>query len=110
MHMVFRGINIRDHGLDGRVGIREQTCAVAAYGFETIDRMSKTEEVGVRLRNLRLQIRGIHSRSIGDIWHCGQNRASACHPAATDTGFAEEDVSQDADYGQQNHDYDPRHP
>ena len=37
MDMILRGINICDHGLDGRVGIRQQARAVATDGLEAID-------------------------------------------------------------------------
>ena len=57
MDMILRSINIRDHGLDGRVGIRQQARAVATHGLEAIDRMSEPEEGGVSLWNFRLQIR-----------------------------------------------------
>ena len=110
MDMILRGINIRDHGFDGRVGIRQQPRAVATYGIEAINRTSEPKEVSVKLRNFRLQIRFIHSRRFGDIRHRGQHLANAGHPPATDIGFTEQDVSDDADHGQNDNYHDPRHP
>ena len=110
MDMILRGIDIRDHGLDGRVGIRQQARAVAAHGLEAIDRMADPEQGGVSLRNFRLKIWPIHSRGLGQVRHGGQHRAQATHTAAADTGFTEEDISQDADHRQNNHDHDPGHP
>src|SRR4030095_2794775 len=56
MDMILRSIDICDHGLDGRVGIPQQTRAVATHGLEAIDRIAEPEEVGVSLWNSRLQI------------------------------------------------------
>ena len=109
MDMVLRGINICDHGRDGRVGIRQQARAVAAHRLEAIDRMAEPKQMGVGLGNFRLQIWGIHSGGFGDIRHRGQHRAHATYPPATDIGFTEQDVSDDADHGQNDNDYDPRY-
>src|SRR5439155_22148086 len=54
MDMIFRSINICDHGLDGRVGIWQQSRAVATHGLEAIDRISEPEEVSVSLWDFRL--------------------------------------------------------
>ena len=110
MDMVLGGINVRDHGLDGRVGIRQQARAVATHGLEAIDRVSEAEEVGVSLWDFRLQIRRIHSRRLGKVRHGGQHRAQATHTPAADTGFTQKDISQDADHGQNNDDNDPGNP
>ena len=110
MDMILSSIDIRDHGLDGRVGIRQQSRAVTTHGLEAIDRMAEPEEGGVSLRNLRLQIRRIHSRRSCEVRHGGQHRAQATYTPAADTGFTEEDISQDADHGQNNHDHDPGNP
>src|SRR5207249_5464123 len=95
---------------DGRVGTWQQSRAVATHGLEAIDRVSEPEEVGVSLWNFRLQIRRIHSRGLGKVRHDGQHRAQATNTPATDTGFTEKDISQDADDGQDNHDKDPGNP
>ena len=110
MDMILRSINICDHGLDGRVGIRQQARAITTHGLEAIDRIAEPEEVGVSLWNFRLQIRPIHSRGLGQVRHGGQHRAQATYTPAADTGFTEEDISQDADHGQNNHDHDPGNP
>jgi hypothetical protein len=110
MDMILRSINICDHGLDGRVGIRQQGRAVATHGLEAIDRVSEPEEVGVSLWDFRLQIRRINSRGLGKVRHGGQHCVQATHAPAADTGFTEKDISQDADHGQNNHDNDPGNP
>jgi hypothetical protein len=110
MDMVLGSINICDHGLDARVGICQQGRAVATYWLEAIDRITEPEEVGVSLWNFRLQIRRIHSRSLGKVRHGGQHRAQTTHTPAADIGFTEKDVSQDADYGQNNYENDPGNP
>jgi hypothetical protein len=110
MDMILRSINVCDHALDGRVGICQQGRAVATDGLEAIDRVSEPEEVGVSLWDFRLQIRRLHSRGLGKVRHGGQHRAQATHTPATDTGFTQKDVSQDADYGENNDDNDPCNP
>ena len=110
MDMILRGIDIRDHGVDRYVGILEQVRAIAAHRLEAVDGTPEPEEVGVELRNVRLQISRIHSRSPGDIGHGGEHRMHATDPPASDAGFAEEEVSQDAHHRQNDDHHDPRHP
>ena len=110
MDMILRSINICDHGLDACVGIWQQGRAVATHGFKAIDRIAEPEKVGVSLWNFRLQIRRIHSRGLGKVRHGGQHCAQATHTPAADIGFTEKDVSQDADYGQNNYENDPGNP
>jgi hypothetical protein len=110
MDMILRSINVCDHGLDGRVGIRQQGRAVATHGLKAIDRVSEPEEVSVSLWNFRLQIRRIHSRDLGKVRHGSQHRAHATYTPAADTGFSEKDISQDTDHGQNNDDNDPGNP
>src|SRR5882724_6190812 len=107
MDMILRSINICDHGLDGRVGIWQQSPAVATHGPKAIDRVSKPEEVGVSLWDFRLQIGRIHSRGLGKVRHGGKHCVQTAHTPAADTGFTEKDISQDADHGQNNYDNDP---
>ena len=79
-------------------------------GLEAVDRIAEPEELGISVRNFRLQIWPVRSRDLCNVRHAGQYLAQASYTPAAETSFAQEDISQDADHRQNKEDNDPGNP
>ena len=107
VHVVLRGIDVRDHGLNAGIGIRQQSRMIASHRFETIDRMPDPKQVDVALRDLRLKRRRIRSGQLQRIRHRGQHFTHAAHPATTDVRLAQQEIGDHAHHGQGDNHHDP---
>ena len=92
VHVILRGIDVRDQRLNAGIGIRQQSSVVTTHGLETIHRMPHPEEVAVTFRNFRLQSWRIRSRRVGDTRHTGQHFTHAAHATTPNIRLTEEKI------------------
>jgi hypothetical protein len=92
MDVVLGGVDVRDHGVDGGVGVREQVGRVAADRAEPADRMPEVEEMLEALRDLGLEVCLIPGHSRRELRHAIEYAAQPGDPPTADVYFAKEQI------------------
>ena len=93
VHVILRGIDVRDEGLNAGIGIRQQPSAIAAYRGKAIHGLPDAEQMLVTLRDLRMQSRRVRARRVVRSPAYRQHVTHPSHTPPTDIRLAEEKIS-----------------
>ena len=99
------GVDVGHHGVDRRVGVRQQPPAVAADRPEAADGMPEAKQRGVVRRNRALEI--VEVEPAVRRRQPGEHLAHAFDPPAPDIHLAEQNVGQHAEHRHRGDDHDP---